>query len=39
MVEAALDDEDVLAAIGVGKLTAIGDDTLRRAFELSDEAG
>ena len=38
MVQAALDDEDVLAAIGEGEFPAIGDGAFRRAFELSDEA-
>jgi hypothetical protein len=39
MVQAALDDENVLAAIGEGKLAAIGDGAFGRALELRDEAG
>src|SRR5260370_21045847 len=39
MVQAALDDEDVLAAIEEGKFPAIGDGAFRGPFELSDEAG
>src|SRR5260370_18684467 len=38
MVQAALDDEDVFAAIGEGKFPAICDGAFRGAFELSDEA-
>src|SRR4029077_17699031 len=34
MVQTALDDEDILAAIGKGKSPAIRDRALRRAFEL-----
>ena len=39
MMQAALDDEDVLAAIGEGKPPAIGDRALRRAFELRKQPG
>ena len=39
MVQAALNDENVPAAIGEGKFPAIGDGAFRGAFELSDEAG
>ncbi len=39
MVQAALDDEDVLAAIGKGKFPAIRDRAFRRAFELRKEPG
>jgi hypothetical protein len=39
MMQAALDDEDVLAAIGKGKFPAIGDGALRRAFELRKQSG
>ncbi len=39
MVQAALDDEDVLAAIGEGKPPTIGDRALRRAFELRKQPG
>jgi len=39
MVQAALDDEDVLAAIGKGKFPAIGDGAFRRAFELRKQPG
>src|SRR5229473_6816418 len=38
MVQAALNDENVPAAIGEGKFPAIGDGAFRRAFELGDEA-
>ena len=37
MVETALNDEDVLAAIGERKLAAIADDTLCRASILGDQ--
>ena len=39
MVETTLHDKEVLAAIGEGKLAAIGDGALRRTFELCKEAG
>lgn len=39
MMEATLDDEDVLAAIGEGKSAAIGDRAFGGAFELREEAG
>jgi len=39
MVQAALDDEDVFAAIGKGKPPAIGDGAFRRAFELRKQSG
>src|SRR6266436_3976467 len=39
MVQAALNDENVPAAIGEGKFPAIGDGAFCGAFELSDEAG
>ena len=38
MVQAALNDEDVFAAIGEGKFSAIGDGAFRGAFELREEA-
>src|SRR5258708_209732 len=38
MVQAALDDEDVLAARGERKFSAIRDGAFRGAFELRDEA-
>ena len=38
MMEAALDDEDVSAAVREGKLAAIGDGAFCGAFELGDEA-
>src|SRR5882762_6336912 len=39
MVQPALDDENVLAAIGKGKPPAIGDRAFRRAFELRQQPG
>jgi len=39
MMQAALDDEDILAAIGEGKSPAIRDRAFRRAFELRQEPG
>src|ERR1700682_965691 len=39
MMQAALDDEDILAAIGEGKFPAIGDRAFRRAFELREQTG
>jgi hypothetical protein len=38
-VQAALDDEDILAAIGEGKSPAIGDCAFRRPFELRKQTG
>ena len=37
MVQAALNDEDVLAAIGEGKFAAISNRAFRGAFELRDQ--
>lgn len=39
MVKAALNDEDIFAAIREGKLAAIGDGAFCATFELGDEAG
>jgi hypothetical protein len=39
MMQAALDDEDILAAIGEGKFPAIRDRAFRRAFELRKQPG
>jgi hypothetical protein len=39
MVQPALDDENVLAAIGKGKPPAIGDRAFRRAFESRKQSG
>ena len=38
MVQAALNDEDIFAAIREGKFAAIGDGAFRGAFELREEA-
>src|SRR5438552_14706424 len=37
MVQAALNDEDVLAAISEGKFAAIGEDAFGGAFELREQ--
>jgi len=39
MVQTALNDEDILAAIGEGKPTAISDRAFRGAFELRQQPG
>jgi hypothetical protein len=39
MMEATLDDEDILGAIGERKPAAIGDHAFGGAFELREEAG
>lgn len=39
MVQAALHDEDVFAAIGEGKFAAIGDGAFRGTLELREQAG